>query len=142
MGPQDKKVIETRDVTFDESRKYNPEDLRPALLNVSKNLYKLSSSLTTNSLGVESETQSVTDSVNSYQSSTTVVDTMPTTQQVEAQHALPTPENTPAPTQPEEASALPQALPQASPRARPRQEIVGDVGELNNRWGNRGSKAI
>ena len=73
----------------------------------------------------------MTDSVNSYQSSTIVVDTMPMTQQVEAQHALPTPENTPASTQPEEASAPPQALPQAPPRARPRQKIVGDVGELN-----------
>jgi hypothetical protein len=30
--PQDKKVIETRDVTFDESKKYDPDNLRPPLL--------------------------------------------------------------------------------------------------------------
>jgi hypothetical protein len=29
--PQDKKVIETRDVTFNESMKYDPDDLKPAL---------------------------------------------------------------------------------------------------------------
>jgi hypothetical protein len=118
MGPPGQKGHRTRDVTFDESRKYDP------LQTIEFPDHELVR-------GVESETQSVTDSVNSYQSSTIVVDTMPKTQQMEAQHALPTPENTPAPTQPEEASAPPQALPQAPSRVRPRQEIVGDVGELN-----------
>ena len=33
--PQDKKIIVTKDVTFDELRKYDPNDLRPAYKNVS-----------------------------------------------------------------------------------------------------------
>ena len=55
------KVMATRDVAFDESRKYHPDNLT---FELSKNPFKISSSLTTrNSLGVA-------DSVNSDQSST------------------------------------------------------------------------
>jgi hypothetical protein len=125
--PQDKKVIETRDVTFDESRKYDPDDLRQALLErVEEPLKVIEFPDPELARGVETEDeesdiQSVADSVDSYQSSTIVVDTISKTQQAGPQHGLPTPEDTPAP---------PQALPQA-PQARPQQEIVGDVGESN-----------
>jgi hypothetical protein len=103
---------------------------------VSKNLFKLSSSLTTrNSLGgVESEeeefeTQSIADSVDSDQSSTIQVirrtNSAQKTQQERVQHALLTPKDTPTPTTP-----TPEQI-SAPSQARPRQEIVGDVGELN-----------
>jgi hypothetical protein len=58
----------------------------------------------------ESDIQSVADSVDSYQSSTIMVDITSKTQQAGPQHGLFTPEDTPA---------LPQALPQAPPQAPP-----------------------
>jgi hypothetical protein len=79
-------------------------------------------------------------SVDSDQSSTIEVirrdDTVSKTQQAHAQHALPTPEDTPAPTQPEEVPP-PSQVPS---QARARQEIVGDVGESNIVEGTRTRK--
>lgn len=78
----------------------------------------------------ESDTQSIASSVDSDQSSTIEVirrdDTALETQQAQVQRALPTPEDTPAPTQPDEVSTPPQA-----PPLQPRYEIIGGVGEPN-----------
>jgi hypothetical protein len=112
---------------------------------VSKNLFKLSSSLITrNSLGgVESdeeefETQSIADSIDSDQSSTIQVisrnNSAQKTQQERVQRVLSTFEDTPAPTTPisEQISAPSQA--------QPRQEIVGDLNESNIIEGTRTRK--
>jgi hypothetical protein len=85
--PQDKKVIETRDITFNESRKYNPDNLRQALPERVKEPLKviefpdpeLARGVETENK--ESDIQSVADLVDSYQSSTIIVNTILKTQQ-------------------------------------------------------------
>jgi hypothetical protein len=112
--PQDKKVIETRDVTFNETRKYDLDDLRQALpkrVEEPLEIIEFSDPELARRVKTEdkkSDIQSVADSVDSYQFSTIVVDIIPKTQQAEPQHDLLTPEDTPALSQ-----ALPQVLSQA-----------------------------
>ena len=143
--PQEHRVIATRDVTFDESRKYDPDDHTFELSERVKEPHQTIEFPEHSELarGVESEeeeleTQSVADSVDSDQSSTIEViprtNSAQKTQQASVQHHLPTPEDTPAPTTP-----IPEQTP-APPRARPRQEIIGDVGEPNLVEGTRTRK--
>jgi hypothetical protein len=86
----------------------------------------------------EFKTLSIADSVDSDQSST--IQVIPRTnsaqkiQQERVQHALPTPEDTPAPTTP-----TPEQI-SAPSQARPRQEIVGDLTESNIVEGTRTRK--
>jgi hypothetical protein len=87
--PQDKKVIETRDVTFNELRKYDPDDLKQTLPErVEEPLEiiefpdpELAREVKTENK--ESDIQSMANSVDSYQSSTIIVDTISKTQQAE-----------------------------------------------------------
>jgi hypothetical protein len=132
--PQEHKAIATWDVTFDESRKYHPDNLTFELSErVEEPLQTIEfpdhSEL---ARGIEFdeeefETLSVADSVDSDQSSTIQViprtNSGQKTQQERAQYALPTPEDTPAPTAPTPGQIS------APPQARPRQEIVGDLSE-------------
>jgi hypothetical protein len=56
----DRKVIETRDVTFNESKKYDPDDLRPALLeHVEEPLQTIEFPVLELARGVESEDERV-----------------------------------------------------------------------------------
>jgi transposase InsO family protein len=148
--PQDKKIIVTRDVTFDESRKYDPGDLRPALQErvqepretIEFPNLELARGVETENEESDEESDAQSDSsIDSDQSSTIEVirrdDTAPKTQQAQAQRGLPTPEDTPTPTQPEEILAPSQALSQAPSRPRPRHEIIGGVGEPNIAEGTR-----
>jgi len=77
----------------------------------------------------EFETRSIADSADSDQSSTIQViprnNLAQKTQQERVQHALPAPEDKPAPT-----TSTPEQI-SAPSQARPRQEIVGDLSESN-----------
>jgi hypothetical protein len=88
--PQDKKVIETRDVTFNELRKYDLNDLRQALperVEESLEVIEFPNSELAKRVKTENKKSDIqlmvdsVDSVDSYQSSTIIVDITPKTQQ-------------------------------------------------------------
>ena len=104
--PQEQRVIVTRDVTFDESKKYNPDDLKTPIAERPLQTIEFPDHHRDLAGGVESEdeeleTLSTTDSVDSDLSSTIEViprdGVAPKAQQPGPRPALPTPQPTPAP---------------------------------------------
>jgi hypothetical protein len=145
--PEKHQVIRTRDVTFDESRKYHPDDLRAALADRIEDPIEFIEFLDVEDLagGVNDEWE--TRSINSDISST--IEVIPrdapadilsddvqkesSTDPAQSQHGLPTPETTPAPPEStQQASEDILTAPIAPDRPQPRQEIIGDPQDPRN----------
>jgi hypothetical protein len=148
--PERHQVIRTRDVTFDEWRKYHPDDLRVALADRIEDPIQFIEFLDVEDLagGVSDawETQSIESTIEVIPRdapsdvSSDGAQKQSSTDPVQSQHGLPTPETTPAPTDP-----IPQGLSQsgqaledmptasiAPDRHQPQQEIFGDPEDPRN----------
>ena len=152
--PEQKKVVATRDVTFDETKTYSPEDLTKKIqlqknaelplevVNITPLSTSLAEDLHTDSSESEltdlEETESAIMTPSSHEPSLeeiipiqqTVPQRLFQSEKSPQQETLPTPENTPDPTQAEPPEAPSSSL-SRNPRPAPSQEVIGDIDPSN-----------